>query len=224
MPQLASHFQVDFQDPSNKDCFATALEALAQKIIAYAELLKTDRNSLISDANFILSPEDYMKRGDAPVSVHIAELMSQKAAPKPAKKHVAEVIREEEEPETPEVKVGSSSVSQYNEEKALAIQAEEAAQEKAAKTVVTVKSAPVAVTPVTEIIDKIFENLKRTGKSLTIVTAFAEAGKEMGLEELMTATKLSKNDICSWLNQTGKSVKAIVKTARGIYKLDPDKV
>jgi hypothetical protein len=217
MPKVALHFEVPYEE-QNKDSFKACLGVLAQQAIDYGKALELNANALIPDVVVILTPEDYLKRADTPVNVELAQLMAQKAPPKTSKKKV-EVTREEEDNDPPVVK--AMSVDQYKTEKAKAIIAEEAAQE---KSVVTAKSTPApTVDLVKQVTDKIFENLKRTEKSVTIVTAFAKAGKELTLDELMKATKLNKNDICSWLNQTGKNVKAIEKTGRGLYKFNPDK-
>lgn len=236
MPQYAIHLSVPVEEPYNKDSFKLAAGLLAQQVKDYAAAIEKNPNCIIPDVCFITTPADIEKSLSNPVNTHLAELMAAKAPPKvtatkatkklPEVKGI-EINREpEEEQEVPVVK--AMTVAEYKDARAQAIIAEEEAQLAAAKpqkAVVTAKSAPAATTedPVKIVIDKIFENLKRTEKSVNIVTAFAKAGKEMTLDELMKDTKLNKNDLCSWLNQTGKNVKAIMKTGRGLYKLDPDK-
>ena len=58
----------------------------------------------------------------------------------------------------------------------------------------------------------------------SIITALAKAGGEVTIDQLMKATKLNKNDVTSWLAQTGKKVKAVENTGRGKYQLNFDAV
>ena len=227
MSKVALYLEVPVENPYDKDSFKIAVDLLAEHAIQYGKLVEKNPNIVIADTVLIMKPEDYMNRADTPVNLQLAEAMSHKGpGPKPAKKKVEPVVIRDEEDEAesdegPPV-VQAKSVAEYKSTKAKAIIAEEADQE---KSVVTVKST-VVPTPdaAQELTDKIFEKLSRTKKSVTIISAFAKAGKEMTLEELMKVTKLNKNDVSSWLNQTGKTVKAIVKLSRGLYKFDPDQV
>lgn len=228
MPQYALHLSVSVEEPYNKDSFKLAAGLLAQQVLDYAKAIEKNPNCIIPDVCFITTPEDVEKSLGNPVNTHLAELMAAKAPPKATRK-VVEGVRINQEPEVPVVT--AMSVDEYQSARAKAIMAEEAAQGvpplPKTKATVTVKGAAAepANDPVAFAIEKIFEDLKRTEKSVNIVTAFAKAGgTELTLDQIMKATKLDKNDICSWLNQTGKSVKAIVKTGRGLYKFDPDKL
>ena len=89
---------------------------------------------------------------------------------------------------------------------------------------------PVAVEPenadpVANLVDRVFDNLKRTEKSVRIIGTFARnSGNDMSIEQLVNETGLSKNDVCAWLAQTGKKVKCVTNPSRGTYKFDPDKI
>ena len=226
-------------DVSNAKDVKAAKELLLQQLKDYAAAAEKDPNVIIMDMVFILSPDDYAKRSEDNVNVHLAELMAERQTPlavprkpkdttedvkpvpdkvlKPAKKEKKQEAEEVDPDEKPHVKAADWTKLKEQAE------AQVATETSVSKVKVT-KPVPVADDDVKFIIDKIFENLKRTEKSVTVLTAFAKAGGEVTLDDLARATKLEKGDICSWLNQTGKKVKAIESTGRGKYRLNPDKV
>ena len=75
------------------------------------------------------------------------------------------------------------------------------------------------------LLEKVFADLKRTEKSVKIVSVFAaNSGIDLSIDRLVRDTGLNKNDLSSWLAQTGKRIKAITNPSRGVYKFDPDKL
>lgn len=75
------------------------------------------------------------------------------------------------------------------------------------------------------LINRVFEKLKRTEKSMKMIAAFAvNSGTDLTIERLVNDTGLSKNDVCAWLAQTGKKLPCVTNPARGVYKFDPDKL
>lgn len=228
MPKAVLHFETPV-DLSHKDWFKRAVKAIAEDLNTYNTCVQKNPNALIPDIGLYITPED-VNKVILPADIKIAELVAMKADTslpdmRMKDKPVSQPVRINEEPEEAEESTA------YQKAKRKAIEAEEAAQglpplPSASKSVITAKKAVTvdAGDPVNEAIEKIFVELKRTEKSLCIITALAKAGKEMNWEEIMSATNLNKNDLSSWFSQTGKKVKAIVKTGRGTYKFDPELV
>ena len=74
-------------------------------------------------------------------------------------------------------------------------------------------------------LDTIFRTLKRTSKSEKILKYLIDnAGTDMTIEQLMVGASINKNDLSSWLAQTGKKIPAITNPSRGVYKFNPDKL
>jgi hypothetical protein len=237
--KIALYFQVPVQDLSNAKEVKAAKDALVQMFKDYAVAVEKDPNVLIADMVFIMSPEDYAKRGDEPINVHLAELMAARTealAKKPAKKAdepkdskpvpdkvIAKPAKKAPEPE-PEQDEDERPAVQAVDWRALKDKAEEqVAIEPTSKIKVT---QPVAVADDDSkfIVDKVFEDLKRTEKSEKIITALVKAGGEIDFPDLIKATKLTSGDLSSWFSATGKRLKFIENTGKGKYKLNPDKV
>ena len=73
--------------------------------------------------------------------------------------------------------------------------------------------------------ERVFEKLKRTEKSKSMLRVFiTNSGNDLDLERLVNESGLGRADVNSWLAQTGKRIPAITNPARGVYKFDPDKL
>ena len=76
-----------------------------------------------------------------------------------------------------------------------------------------------------DLLNTIFENLKRTGKSEKILSYLVQnSGTELTVDQLAAGASLAKNEVSSWLAQTGLKVPAIVRVSRGTYKFNPDRL
>jgi hypothetical protein len=240
--KLGIIFEAPFtNDKFDKHSTAPAFASLRDQIITYADALKKDPNVIIVDAFAITEPGDYGKRATQPADSHIAELKAQqteninKETPKPATKTAKAPATG---PVTAPVKVAAkvkAAVEPEKKQKTAVVEKKamegisfgpgaRALEDEDTKPAKSAKAAAVAAEDVDAVLDKIFENLKRTEKSVTIVTALAKAGGEVSTADLVKATKINGNDLGSWLSQTGKSIKALEKVGRGKYRLDFAKV
>ena len=230
--KLVLYYEVPIEDLTNQKLVKEGYKLLAQQIMDHAKAVEKDPNVIIMDSVFITKDEDYKSRADSPVNVHLAELMAGRTAALTTK-----TKKKKEESDLPVSNSSTPATTPADDDepprvKAMsmaelaAAQAEKAKNDEPSPVIppVTDKSAAIAAEDSQVVLDKIFENLKRTQKSVTILTAMAKAGKELTMDDLIKITGLEKNDVSSWLNQTGKSIKAVTKVKRGVYKLDPDKV
>jgi hypothetical protein len=71
----------------------------------------------------------------------------------------------------------------------------------------------------------VFKEIKRTHKSESIVRYLVQnSGTELTIEQLTAGASINRNDLSSWLAQTGSRIAAITKPSRGVYKFNPDKL
>lgn len=247
--KLGIIFEAPF-DKFEKSDSAPAFASLRQQIITYAKAIEQDPNVLIIDAMVINTPGDYATRAVSPANAAIAAGKAQQTANLKA----AAAKAKAEGPVTPATAApaapAKAAAKVPAKAKAVAKPEPVKVQKKEAVEGVVIEPtgrsrfsggftktaddepevAPEA--PATKInaedskyvIDKIFENLKRTKGSVAMITALASTGEEMTIPEIVTASGLDKNTVSAWLGQTAKNIKAIKNTGRGKYKLDYDSV
>ncbi|CAK0748554.1 hypothetical protein CCP3SC5AM1_1520007 [Gammaproteobacteria bacterium] len=220
--KLAIHFEIPVENIADKVQVREAKNKLVESINTYSDSLKLDPNILVVDMVIIAKPEDYLTRADTPVNAHIAELMASKtdAINKNAKKKSDLPVPSTSKPK-------AKDDDEPPRVKAMTMEEIKAAQEE--ESIPAPKVKPVvkqtADDDVKVITDKVFEKLKRTEKSVAIISAFAKAGKEVTIDELAKLANIpNRKDVSSWLAQTSKKIKAIEMLGGGVYKLNPDKV
>ena len=210
-------FMAPVADAGDKTQVKAAYEELADQIMAHAKALEKDKNVIILDSIIVTTPTeipDYF--ATRPVNVTLADRMATRTftatlkggtKPAPTAKKADVTPAPEAETERPVV------VAEPIPEKVVL--------PKPVLSVAPAKAAEVDLK--VKITEKIFEDLKRTQKSIVLVDVFAKnPGVEITTEEIRKSSNLTDNDVNSWLNQTGTKIKALTKPGRGRWKLDVD--
>ena len=220
-------FMAPVADAGDRTQIKAAYEELADQILAHAKALEKDKNVIILDSIIVTTPTevpDYF--ATRPVNVDLANRMATrtftntlkggvKPTPTPAPVKNTKEEPAAEEPERPVVVAEPIPVK--------ATAPKPAAAPEAVVAKVAAPAAPPADDLKVKITEKIFEDLKRTQKSIVLVDVFAKnPGVEITTEDIRKASGLTDNDVNSWLNQTGTKIKALTKPGRGRWKLDVD--
>ena len=179
-----------------------AYKELHRQIVQFANAITRDPNAIIVHSSLTPNSESLDAALESPADSKIAELQSI-ATPRevdtpetPPKKRELPIPPVDEDEEKPHVIAGGWTPPEPSTPK------------------------PVTVTKDT-IIDKIFENLKRSAKSVTIVEYLVvNAGKELTVDDLVKGTKLEKPQVANWLSQTGESITGLTKVKRGTYRFN----
>ena len=193
-------FVVPITTAANGKEVRAAYAELRRQIVQFANAITRDPNVIITHAAVTPDPSDLGTAIKLPADSKIAEIQSIAVPKAPETPATSKKDREipappEEDEEKPHIQINQWTPPQ--------------------------PSAPKAVeVPSTATLDKIFENLKRTEKSLIVVKfLITQAGKELTVDDIVTGTKLDKTQVASWLAATSESIAGLEKVKRGVYKL-----
>lgn len=230
-----------FEAPCNKfekTDSALAFASLRQQIITYAKAIEQDPNVMVKDAFVLVNPADYATRAVTPADPVEASAKAKQTTEVIAAHAAKAKAKAKDEPKGPVTPTTAApTASKPTEAKVKAKAPMEAAiMEPSGRSfsggfgkagddeVTKAPTGKIHEEDSKYVIDKIFKELKRTGKSVKIITALASTGEDMSIGEIATATGFDKNDVSSWLSGTAKNVTGVERSGHGKYKLNYAKV
>lgn len=239
-------FVVPISSSVNPKEIRAAYNELRRQIVQFANAITRDPNSIVTHTVITNDVNPPAAALDQPALAKVAELQSIKvpkeietAATPPAKRELpVPAFEDDEKPHivahtwVPTAAPANPGAKAEKPKKVEPPKVEKPAKAEKPKKVEPAPEpepapAPVAApTPTAAMLERdlkvVFENLKRTEKSVTIMTFLvAEQGKELTVEQIVNGTKLDKTQISSWLAITGKTIKGLENVKRGVYKFTP---
>lgn len=238
-------FVVPISSSVNPKEIRAAYNELRRQIVQFANAITRDPNSIVTHTVITNDVNPPAAALDQPALAKVAELQSIKvpkeietAATPPAKRELpVPAFEDDEKPHivahtwVPTAAPANPGAKAEKPKKVEPPKVEKPAKaEKPKKVEPTPEPAPeppVAPAPVVALLPEatlaaIFKDLKRTEKSVTIMTFLVnEQGKDLTVEQIVNGTKLDKTQISSWLAITGKTIKGLENVKRGVYKFTP---
>ena len=222
-PKLIVSFAVPVEAVDSKSVRG-AYKEMRKQIVDFANALNIDQNILITHSVVSSDMKDAV-----PVDVKIAELQtinkkitSGKSSlddPKQTKSIVVSEKVSDDDEEAPRIK----TISDW--------QPSNVRNTPASKPTLEIKSASVSImnnNPNSNkevLIAAVFKDLKKTSNSVAIVEFLtSKPDQDLSIEDIVKGSKLEKATVAAWLAQTGKTVKAVTKADRGVYRFDSSKV
>lgn len=238
-------FVVPISSSVNPKEIRAAYNELRRQIVQFANAITRDPNSIVTHTVITNDVNPPAAALDQPALAKVAELQSIKvpkeietAATPPAKRELpVPAFEDDEKPHivahtwVPTAAPANPGAKAEKPKKVEPPKVEKPAKsEKPKKVEPTPEPAPeppAAAAPVVALLPEatlaeIFKDLKRTEKSVTIMTFLVgEQGKDLTVEQIVNGTKLDKTQISSWLAITGKTIKGLENVKRGVYKFTP---
>ena len=211
--QVSVCFTVPITTAGNAKEVRAAYTELRKQIVQFANAITRDPNVVVTHS--VMSNLDETNKAAIanPANGKIAELQSVSVprvpdtAKTPKKKREIPEPDVDEDEEKPRVQAGewTPSIKSADSKKPLV------SSEPAVATAKLIDTKAVT--------DKIFTDLKRTGNSVTIVEYLvSNHDKELTPDDIITGTKLERQQVSNWLAITGDRIPGLEKVKRGVYK------